>query len=89
MHDFLVFTHEFVAILRKVPKEEHTKFDLKVHSSRISYDFIQRRIPTCPIDRNLAIMGTIWTFKPDSREPMSKLVVSKIVNHYLANGAPG
>ena len=86
IHDFLVFTHEFVIILRKVPPKEHTQFPLIQVVSDISYISTIRKIPTCPIDRNSVVMGTIWTFQTHKSFSFSKLIISKIVERFGKDG---
>ncbi|KAF9317926.1 hypothetical protein BG003_000155 [Podila horticola] len=68
--DFLCFTHEFIATLRKVPKEGHDTMILSPDYSLLNLVEVTgtvRAIPSCPIERKSVVMGSVERFgKNDS-----------------------
>ncbi len=90
--DFLMFTHEFVAVFKKVPKELNDQFGLmddgfscfKLVSllDSISVNRIIRRVPSSPIPRNSVVMGTTWTFRKIDKYAFPMLCMSKLVIYF-------
>ncbi|KAI8912526.1 hypothetical protein EDD86DRAFT_201604 [Gorgonomyces haynaldii] len=78
-YDFLKFTHEFVAILRKSEPQHFSPM-----SSRHAFEYkrIQRLVPVSPIDRKSIVMGSVWTFVVSEAHTLSQLVTSKIVQRF-------
>ena len=103
--DFLMFTHEFIATLRKVPKDAIDPMilsasDYKATTSSIptpidnSLQFVSiksrtiRPIPQCPIDRKSVIMGSVWTFSPQTKQyTLPLLCMSRMVERFGRDGA--
>ncbi|KAG0370922.1 hypothetical protein BGZ54_002733 [Gamsiella multidivaricata] len=88
--DFLCFTHEFIATLRKIPKDEidtmilYPDFTLLQH---VAIKSTKRAIPSCPIERKSVVMGSVWTFKPTDEYDFPTLCVSRMVERFGRNGA--
>ncbi|KAF9972092.1 hypothetical protein BGZ73_004827 [Actinomortierella ambigua] len=88
--DFLCFTHEFIATLRKVPKENHDRMILEPDDSllrKIKVSSIVRSIPSCPIERKSVVMGSVWTFKPNKEYDFPTLCISRMVERFGRNDA--
>ncbi|KAF9161150.1 hypothetical protein DFQ26_004816 [Actinomortierella ambigua] len=88
--DFLCFTHEFIATLRKVPKENHDRMILEPDDSllsKIKVTSILRSIPSCPIERKSVVMGSVWTFKPSPEYDFPTLCISRMVERFGRNDA--
>ncbi|KAF9916227.1 hypothetical protein BX616_004308 [Lobosporangium transversale] len=88
--DFLCFTHEFIATLRKVPKEEVDTMILEPDYTllgNVNIKSIDRAIPSCPIERKSVVMGSVWTFKPTKEFDFPTLCVSRMVERFGKNDA--
>ncbi|KAF9567079.1 hypothetical protein EC968_003513 [Mortierella alpina] len=88
--DFLCFTHEFVATLRKVPKENLDTMILEPDFTlldRVDISSTLRSIPSCPIERKSVVMGSVWTFKPTEEYDFPTLCVSRMVERFGRNDA--
>ncbi|KAI1318914.1 hypothetical protein EDD11_005548 [Mortierella claussenii] len=82
--DFLCFTHEFIATLRKIPKEE---IDSMILEPGVHIASTIRSIPSCPIERKSVVMGSVWTFKPTEQFDFATLCVSRMVERFGKNDA--
>ncbi|KAG2182854.1 hypothetical protein INT44_005835 [Umbelopsis vinacea] len=83
--DFLVFTHEFIATFRKVPRNSNDKmdsFDASNTKSQMRITYTCREIPRSPIARKSVVMGTVWLFKPSSRHSFAQLCTSRMVERF-------
>ncbi|KAK5805659.1 hypothetical protein F5H01DRAFT_75159 [Linnemannia elongata] len=88
--DFLCFTHEFIATLRKVPKEEIDTMILEPDYAVLDDVVITstvRAIPSCPVERKSVVMGSVWTFKPTEEYDFPTLCVSRMVERFGRNDA--
>ncbi|KAF9285618.1 hypothetical protein BGZ68_003726 [Mortierella alpina] len=88
--DFLCFTHEFVATLRKVPKEEVDTMILEPDFTileKVGISSTLKSIPSCPIERKSVVMGSVWTFKPTEEYDFPTLCVSRMVERFGRNDA--
>ncbi|KAI8603362.1 hypothetical protein EDD21DRAFT_369349 [Dissophora ornata] len=88
--DFLCFTHEFIATLRKVPKEQIDTMILEPDFTLLDNVCISsttRAIPSCPIERKSVVMGSVWTFKPTEEHDFPTLCVSRMVERFGRNEA--
>lgn len=88
--DFLCFTHEFIATLRKVPKEEIDTMILEPDYEVLDDVEIMstvRAIPSCPVERKSVVMGSVWTFKPTEEYDFPTLCVSRMVERFGRNDA--
>jgi hypothetical protein len=85
LHDFLMFTHEFVAVFRKVPKEEHSIFSFEPMQHNIQASLSFRKVPYCPIVRSSVVMGTIWSFSIQNEDSLSRLASCKILERFGKN----
>ncbi|KAF9990167.1 hypothetical protein BGZ75_003293 [Mortierella antarctica] len=88
--DFLCFTHEFVATLRKVPKEDVDTMILEPDFTlleKVDISSTLRSIPSCPIERKSVVMGSVWTFKPTEEYDFPTLCVSRMVERFGRNDA--
>ncbi|KAG0039432.1 hypothetical protein BGZ82_008287 [Podila clonocystis] len=86
--DFLCFTHEFIATLRKVPKEGHDTMILAPDYSLLNLVEVTgtvRAIPSCPIERKSVVMGSVWTFKPTEEFDFPTLCASRMVERFGKN----
>ncbi|KAI8342076.1 hypothetical protein BC941DRAFT_415299 [Chlamydoabsidia padenii] len=84
--DFLVFTHEFLATFRKVPRE---KIDTmaRCDDNLMCGDSVQvtrtlRGVPSSAISRKSVVMGTVWVFRPKEQHSFSKLCMSRMVERF-------
>ncbi|KAG9287994.1 hypothetical protein G9A89_017589 [Geosiphon pyriformis] len=91
-YDFLMFTHEFIATLKKVDLRNNDSMMLTPDHSTIqenvTFSRTWREIPTVPIARKSVVMGTTWTFKPSPRHDFVLLCTSRMVERFgrdLAN----
>ncbi|KAF9921811.1 hypothetical protein FBU30_008125 [Linnemannia zychae] len=88
--DFLCFTHEFIATLRKIPKEEIDTMIIEPDYSILDDVRIistVRAIPSCPVERKSVVMGSVWTFKPTEEYDFPTLCVSRMVERFGRNDA--
>ncbi|KAF9583661.1 hypothetical protein BGW38_008918 [Lunasporangiospora selenospora] len=88
--DFLCFTHEFIATLRKVGKENNDLMTLEYDPARLSNVKISgttRAIPSCPVERKSVVMGSVWTFKPTKDIEFPTLCASRMVERFGRNEA--
>ncbi|KAG0043635.1 hypothetical protein BGZ83_011193 [Gryganskiella cystojenkinii] len=86
--DFLCFTHEFIATLRKVPKEGHDTMVLRPDYSILDHVKISSQLhatPSCPIERKSVVMGSVWTFKPTEEFDFPTLCASRMVERFGKN----
>ncbi|KAI7859297.1 hypothetical protein BDC45DRAFT_564763 [Circinella umbellata] len=82
--DFLVFTHEFIATFRKIPKEN---VDRMISLEEESIDHVQvtktsRGVPSSAIARKSVVMGTVWVFKPTDHYRFDQLCMSRMVERF-------
>ncbi|KAJ1969137.1 hypothetical protein H4R35_006223 [Dimargaris xerosporica] len=94
--DFLMFTHEFIVTLRKVPLDQASAMALATSSlvdaylatgtirAPTTFQFNQtvRTIPPSPIVRTSRPMGTVWTFLPNDQYSLAMLCLSRIVERF-------
>ncbi|CAG8460640.1 4209_t:CDS:10, partial [Ambispora leptoticha] len=70
-YDFLMFTHEFIATLKKVDPANNDKLtstpEYSIIKDNVSFTRTLREIPVLPIARKSVVMGTTWTFKPSTK----------------------
>ncbi|KAG0301664.1 hypothetical protein BGZ98_008149 [Dissophora globulifera] len=88
--DFLCFTHEFIATLRKVPKDQIDTMILEPDFTLlegVQISSIIRAIPSCPVERKSVVMGSVWTFKPTEEYDFPTLCVSRMVERFGRNNA--
>ncbi|KAG0287040.1 hypothetical protein BGZ96_008984 [Linnemannia gamsii] len=88
--DFLCFTHEFIATLRKVPKEEIDTMILEPDYAildDVGITSTVRAIPSCPVERKSVVMGSVWTFKPTEEYDFPTLCISRMVERFGRNDA--
>ncbi|KAF9097329.1 hypothetical protein BGX23_009177 [Mortierella sp. AD031] len=88
--DFLCFTHEFIATLRKIPKEEIDTMIIEPDYAlleNVEITSTKRAIPSCPIERKSVVMGSVWTFKPTEEYDFPTLCVSRMVERFGRNDA--
>ncbi|KAF9114859.1 hypothetical protein BGX27_009607 [Mortierella sp. AM989] len=88
--DFLCFTHEFIATLRKIPREQIDTMILEPDFTLLENVHIvstTRAIPSCPIERKSVVMGSVWTFKPTEEYDFPTLCVSRMVERFGRNDA--
>ncbi|ORY92997.1 hypothetical protein BCR43DRAFT_496172 [Syncephalastrum racemosum] len=84
-YDFLVFTHEFIATFRKVPKEltdrmlSYTNTDCTDH---VRLNRSIRGVPSSAITRKSVVMGTVWVFRPNATYRFENLCVSRMVQRF-------
>ncbi|KNC99570.1 uncharacterized protein SPPG_04959 [Spizellomyces punctatus DAOM BR117] len=91
-YNFLMFTHEFIAILRKVDDRQHSGLFsyLKVdddHDFHVNPTRILRVIPAAPIDRTSIVMGTVWTFRVTQKHSLARLAMSKLIERFGTDSA--
>ncbi|ORX49517.1 hypothetical protein DM01DRAFT_1409486 [Hesseltinella vesiculosa] len=86
--DFLVFTHEFIATFRKIPKENVDRMvditpttEEKV-AEKVMIKQTMHGIPPSAISRKSVVMGTVWIFKPNDKYSFSKLCISRMVERF-------
>ncbi|KAI8997788.1 hypothetical protein BDB01DRAFT_714441 [Pilobolus umbonatus] len=83
--DFLVFTHEFIATFKKIPKgnidlmhiKDENPPDVSVILRRTQYG-----IPSSAISRKSVVMGTVWVFKPTETARFDQLCISRMVERF-------
>lgn len=84
--DFLMFTHEFVVIMKKVDTSTNDLFKLEPLSSEsVPITFVSSRkfFPDVK-DRKALALGTIWNFNnPDTG--FNNLIMSRIIERYGKN----
>lgn len=95
--DFLMFTHEFLATLRKVPLEKvdhmhltdeqyeerpETLPELKSKARVEIKSRILREVPPSPIERKSVVMGSVWTFDAHQRHTFPQLCMSRMVERF-------
>ncbi|KAF9206510.1 hypothetical protein BGZ49_002327 [Haplosporangium sp. Z 27] len=88
--DFLCFTHEFIATLKKIPKEQIDTMILEPDFTLLEDVHIAsttRAIPSCPIERKSVVMGSVWTFKPTEEFDFPTLCASRMVERFGKNDA--
>ncbi|CAG8583226.1 2946_t:CDS:10 [Paraglomus brasilianum] len=93
-YDFLMFTHEFVATLKKVDRESNDRMLLNPTSmgyprvlGLVNFSRIVREIPSLPIARKSVVMGTTWTFKPTANHDFVLLCTSRMVERFGRDSA--
>ncbi|KAJ1984021.1 hypothetical protein H4R34_000929 [Dimargaris verticillata] len=98
--DFLMFTHEFIVTLRKVPLEQASAMALAAlplvdaylatgaiqAPTDFSFNQTVRTIPSSPIVRTSRPMGTVWTFLPNDQYSLAMLCLSRIVERFGMDG---
>ncbi|KAI9265087.1 hypothetical protein BDA99DRAFT_507676 [Phascolomyces articulosus] len=82
--DFLVFTHEFIATFRKIPREN---MDRMISLEEESIDHVRvtrtlRGVPSSAIARKSVVMGTVWVFKPTDYYRFDQLCMSRMVERF-------
>ncbi|KAI8827096.1 uncharacterized protein EV422DRAFT_563174 [Fimicolochytrium jonesii] len=89
-YNFLMFTHEFVAILRKVGKDDAGFAFLQNKRSGILSPIAKtskcRQVPHSPIDRASVVMGTTWAFHVTKKHSLARLAMSKLVERFGKDG---
>ncbi|KAJ2817958.1 hypothetical protein GGI24_005244 [Coemansia furcata] len=93
--DFLMFTHEFIATLRKIPRAdvdamvlpdecyaEHAETD-----AAVAYERVLREVPPSPIERKSVVMGSVWTFDRHHRYSFPQLCMSRMVERFGRDAA--
>ncbi|KAF9366185.1 hypothetical protein BGX34_005534 [Mortierella sp. NVP85] len=86
--DFLCFTHEFIATLRKIPKEQIDTMILEPDFAlldNLRITSTTRAVPSCPVERKSVVMGSVWTFKPTKEYDFPTLCVSRMVERFGKN----
>ncbi|CAG8488341.1 2903_t:CDS:10 [Ambispora gerdemannii] len=91
-YDFLMFTHEFIATMKKVDPANNDKListpEYLSIKNNVSFTRTLREIPVLPIARKSVVMGTTWTFKPSTKHDFVLLCTSRMVERFgrdLAN----
>ncbi|OAC98703.1 hypothetical protein MUCCIDRAFT_114945 [Mucor lusitanicus CBS 277.49] len=85
--DFLIFTHEFIATFRKVPKQQVDKMLLKQENfnttnSKPLYTTTLYGVPHSAIPRNSRVMGTVWTFKLSHQYSFQLLCIGRMIERF-------
>ncbi|KAI7896252.1 uncharacterized protein EV154DRAFT_411870 [Mucor mucedo] len=82
--DFLVFTHEFIATFKKVPKENTDKMAISKdnESDVLEMNRTMHGVPSSAIMRKSVVMGTVWVFKPTEEYRFEKLCISRMVERF-------
>ncbi|KAI8149976.1 hypothetical protein BJV82DRAFT_585375 [Fennellomyces sp. T-0311] len=82
--DFLVFTHEFIATFRKIPRENVNRMiSLEEDSGdHVRVTRTMRGIPSSAIARKSVVMGTVWVFKPTENYRFDQLCMSRMVERF-------
>ncbi|GAA5801238.1 hypothetical protein HPULCUR_006682 [Helicostylum pulchrum] len=85
--DFLVFTHEFIATFKKLPKENTDKMELVIKdkdsgSIKVKVNRKLHGVPSSAIIRKSVVMGTVWVFKPTEAYGFDKLCMSRMVERF-------
>ncbi|KAJ2868356.1 hypothetical protein GGH94_000196 [Coemansia aciculifera] len=93
--DFLMFTHEFIATLRKIPRhkvdlmylpdhcyEERSDSEDEVDDGGVAYERVLREVPPSPIERKSVVMGSVWTFDRHHRYTFPQLCMSRMVERF-------
>ncbi|KAJ3155768.1 hypothetical protein HDU86_004237 [Geranomyces michiganensis] len=84
--NFLMFTHEYVAVLRKVGKPSEPPFAELMcpldPPKPILWTSRSRRVPRAPIERSSVVMGTAWTFRVTANESLARLVMSRLIDRF-------
>ncbi|KAI8090612.1 hypothetical protein BDF21DRAFT_460039 [Thamnidium elegans] len=87
--DFLVFTHEFIATFKKLPKENTDKMELVIKDKELDSRSIKVKVnrnlhgvPSSAIMRKSVVMGTVWVFKPTEVYGFDKLCISRMVERF-------
>ncbi|KAI9498996.1 hypothetical protein BDB00DRAFT_753869 [Zychaea mexicana] len=82
--DFLVFTHEFIATFRKIPRENVNRMiSLKENTvDHVRVTRTMRGVPSSAIARKSVVMGTVWVFKPTEHYRFDRLCMSRMVERF-------
>ncbi|KAJ2746554.1 hypothetical protein GGI20_001265 [Coemansia sp. BCRC 34301] len=90
--DFLMFTHEFIATLRKIPREDVDPMYLPDafyldHNNQPLDDVsisarVLREVPVSPIERKSVVMGSVWSFDKHHRHTFPQLCMSRMVERF-------
>ncbi|KAI9306841.1 hypothetical protein BJ944DRAFT_238379 [Cunninghamella echinulata] len=83
--DFLVFTHEFLATFRKIPREKIDRmvdYASSEHNEAVRRKHILHGVPSSAIARKSVVMGTVWIFKPTAKYSFSDLCTSRMVERF-------
>ncbi|KAI8591051.1 hypothetical protein BDZ88DRAFT_450731 [Geranomyces variabilis] len=90
--NFLMFTHEYVAILRKVDKPAERPFQELMRpvgdQPSIQWMSASRRVPRTPISRSSVVMGTTWTFQVSATHSLASLAMSRLVERFGTDDMP-
>ncbi|RCH85744.1 hypothetical protein CU098_000026, partial [Rhizopus stolonifer] len=82
-YDFLVFTHEFIATFKKIPKQDTDKMLIDYQDTDIQDEVNVKRtvrgVPSSAIMRKSVVMGTVWIFKPTEAYSFDQLCISRMV----------
>jgi len=83
-HDFLMFTHEFIVILRKVPHPKEKPFTLKplTKAINIPHNKSIRLIPSYPSERKSVVIGTVWNLAVSRSYGLQELTLSKALERF-------
>ncbi|KAJ2347059.1 hypothetical protein GGH91_001978, partial [Coemansia sp. RSA 2671] len=94
--DFLMFTHEFIATLRKVPRHEvdlmylpdecyaehHAEHHAEPGEVAVVAERVLREVPLSPIERKSVVMGSVWSFDRHHRYTFPQLCMSRMVERF-------
>ncbi|OZJ06488.1 hypothetical protein BZG36_00497 [Bifiguratus adelaidae] len=86
-YDFLCFTHEFIATLRKAERPQEPPMRCfetteTTSSKHIVINYTKREVPPSPISRKSVVMGTVWVFKPTQEHSFADLCMSRMVERF-------
>jgi len=83
-HDFLMFTHEFIIILRKVPHPKEKPFTLKPLDKEIDIPHNKsiRLIPSYPSERKSVVIGTVWNLSVSRSYGLQELALSTALERF-------
>ncbi|KAJ2807195.1 hypothetical protein H4S07_003639, partial [Coemansia furcata] len=93
--DFLMFTHEFIATLRKIPRADVDSMVLPdecyaehaITDATMVYERVLREVPPSPIERKSVVMGSVWTFDRHHRYTFPQLCMSRMVERFGRDAA--
>ncbi|KAJ2490423.1 hypothetical protein IWW37_003164 [Coemansia sp. RSA 2050] len=90
--DFLMFTHEFIATLRKVPRHEvdlmylpdecYAEHHEGAGEVAVIDGRVLREVPLSPIERKSVVMGSVWSFDCHHRYTFPQLCMSRMVERF-------
>ncbi|KAI9294500.1 hypothetical protein K502DRAFT_365787 [Neoconidiobolus thromboides FSU 785] len=88
--DFLILTHEYIAIFRKRKKEVSKRIaaillspeDVLYGKGIIKVELIAHGVPNYPINRKENIMGTVWLFETSEIYSFENLIQSRMIERF-------